>query len=129
MSTARRTAETLGFWSLLLLALGLFAWRWTGQASGLSADQSESLVLARSLVDGWGLRLTEWSSSSAGPPNLLWLAVQAVALRGTRVWRRPVQLEDVLPAVGGDCLCVIGGLRAARAAGTGAAGRFTCGLA
>lgn len=127
MSTRGRTAEALGFWALLGLAIGLFVWRWGGQVRGLAADQAESLVLARSLVEGWGLRLTAWSSASAGPPNLPWLGVQAlvlragasaevwlprlslvlssfalvaVGLRGAWVWRRPVQLEDALPALG-----------------------------
>jgi len=68
MSTRGRTAEALGFWSGLILALALFAWRCSGQVSGLSADQTESLVLARSLVDGMGLRLTAASAFSAGPP-------------------------------------------------------------
>jgi hypothetical protein len=127
MSTPGRKAEALAFWGLLVITLALFAWRWSGQASGMSADQAESLVLARSLVEGFGLRLTAWSSSSPGPANLPWLAVQAlvlelgavpelwlprislvlmglalvvVALRSGWVWRRAVQLEDVLPALG-----------------------------
>jgi hypothetical protein len=131
---------------LVLLALGSFAWRCSGQTSGLSADQAESLVLARSLVDGLGLRLTAWSSSSPGPANLPWLAVQAVvlaigaspevwlprvssvllglalaavALRGAWVWRRPVQLEDALPAVG---LSLATATAEAAALGSGASG-------
>ena len=147
MSPARRrTAEVLGFWSLVLLALALFAWRWSGQASGLSAEQAESLVLARSLVGGVGLRLTAYSTASAGPENLPWLAAQvvvvaagaspevwlprlsglllslaltAVALRGAWVWRRPVQLEDALPAVG---LSLATATAEAAALGSGASG-------
>ena len=146
MSSRGRTAEALAFWALLLLALGLFAWRWSGQASGLSADQAESLVLAHSWVDGLGLRLTAASAFSPGPPNLPWLAVQAlvlraggerggvaapalgwllglallvVALRGAWVWRRPVQLEDALPAVG---LSLATATAEAAALGSGASG-------
>lgn len=152
MTARGRTAEALGFWSLLLLGLGLFAWRWSVQTSGLSADQAESLVLARSLVDGLGLRLTAWSSASAGPPNLPWLAVQALVLRtgasvevwlprlsfllmelalvvvafkGAWVWRRPVQLEDALPAVG---LSLATATAEAAALGSGASG-WVLGLA
>lgn len=147
MSAARwRTAEVLGFWALVLLALALFAWRWSAQTSGLSAEQAESLLLARSLVDGLGLRLTAWSTPSAGPANLPWLAVQAlvlaagaspevwlprlsgvllslalaaVALRGAWVWRRPVQLEDALAAVG---LSLASATAEAAALGSGASG-------
>jgi hypothetical protein len=152
MTARGRTAEALGFWSLLLLGLGLFAWRWSAQASGLSADQAESLVLARSLVDGLGLRLTAWSSASAGPPNLPWLAVEALVLRagasvevwlprlsfllmelalvvvafkGAWVWRRAVQLEDALPAVG---LSLATATAEAAALGSGASG-WVLGLA
>ena len=126
MSTKGRTAEALAFWGLVLLALALCAWRWSAQVSGVSAEQAESLLLARSWVDGVGLRLTAASSSSPGPANLPWLFVQAlvlrgglapevwlprvsiallglalvaVALRGAWVWRRSVQLEDALPAL------------------------------
>ena len=146
MSSRGRTAEVLGFWLLLLLAFALFVARWLGQMRGLSVDQAESLVLARSVVDGLGLRLTAWSTSSAGPANLPWLAVQvlvlkagadaatwlprvslvllglaltAVALRGSWVWRRPVQLEDALPAVG---LSLTTALAEAAALGSGASG-------
>ncbi len=127
MSSRGRKAETLAFWVLLLMSLGLLCWRWSAQLRGLSAEQSESLVLARSVVDGLGLRLTAWSTPSAGPLNLPWLVVQAsvlrvgaspetwlprlslvlmglalvvVALRASWVWQRPVQVEDVLPALG-----------------------------
>lgn len=146
MSPRGRFAEALGFWVLLLLALALFAWRCSGQASGLSADQTESLVLARSWVDGLGLRLTAASAFSPGPPSLPWLAVQAlvlrvgadpelwlprlsslalawallvVALRGAWVWRRPVQLEDALPALG---LSLATATAEAAALGSGASG-------
>ncbi|MDP3151573.1 MAG: hypothetical protein Q8N23_02815 [Archangium sp.] len=127
MSSRGRKVETLAFWALLVMSLGLFFWRWSAQTRGLSAEQSESLVLARSIVDGLGLRLTAWSTPSAGPQNLPWLAVQSVVLRAAAspevwlprlslllmslalvvvafraswVWRRPVQVEDVLPALG-----------------------------
>ena len=146
MSARGRTAEALGFWSLLMLTLALFAWRCSVQASGLSADQAESLVLARSLVDGLGLRLTAASAFSPGPPNLPWLAVQAlvlragadpaiwlprlstwflglalvvVALRGAWVWRRAFQLEDALPALG---LSLATATAEAAALGSGASG-------
>lgn len=146
MNKPRRIVETLGFWLLLLLALGIFGWRWSGLEGGLSADQTESLVLARSLVDGLGLRLTPWSSASPGPSNLPWLAAQAlvlrggvlpelwlprlslvllglalvaVALRSAWVWRRPVQLEDALPAVG---LSLATATAEAAALGSGASG-------
>lgn len=152
MSGPRRAAEVLGFWSLLILALAVFCWRWSGQASGLSAEQAESLVLARSLVDGLGLRLTAGSTSLAGPANLLWLGVQAlvlrlgappelwlprlsflllglslvaVALKGAWVWRRQVQIEDVLPALS---LSFVTATAEAAALGSGAAG-WVLGLA
>lgn len=146
MSTRGRKAEALGFWALLLLALAVFAWRWSGQTTGISQEQAESLVLARSLVEGLWLRLTAWSTPSAGPPNLPWLMVQAVVLRaggspevwlprlsfllmslallavglrGGWVWRRPVQVEDALPALG---LSFSTALAEAAALGSGASG-------
>lgn len=145
MSTRGRTGEALAFWLLLLLSLALFAWRWSGQASGLSAEQAESLLLARSWVDGLGLRLTAASSASAGPANLAWFFVQAlvlragaapeawlprvslllsslalvaVALRSAWVWRRPLQVEDALPALG---LSVATATAEAAALGSGSA--------
>ncbi len=152
MSSGARTAEVVGFWALLSAAIALFFWRASTQAVGLSDDQAESLLLARSLVAGQGLRLTEWSSASAGPPNLVWLGVQAavlragasadvwlprlswlllaaslvaVALRGAWVWRRPVQLEDALPAVG---LSLVTATAEAAALGSGSSG-WVLGLA
>jgi hypothetical protein len=127
MSTSRRAADSVGFVVLLLAALGLLWWRSVTQSAGLSAEQGESLTLARSLVDGLGLRWTSASSVSPGPPNLPWLLVQAgvlraggdpftwlprlaglfiglslvvVALRGAWVWKRAPRLEDALPALG-----------------------------
>ncbi len=127
MISRGRRGETLAFWALLVMSLGVFLWRWSAHTFGLSAEQSESLLLARSIVDGLGLRLTAWSTPSAGPQNLPWLAVQAavlranaspevwlprlslllmslslvvVAFRSSWVWRRPVQVEDVFPALG-----------------------------
>lgn len=152
MSSGARTAEVVGFWALLSAAIALFFWRASTQAVGLSDDQAESLLLARALVAGLGLRLTEWSSASAGPPNLVWLGVQAavlragasvevwlprlswlllaaslvaVALRGAWVWRRPVQLEDALPAVG---LSLVTATAEAAALGSGSSG-WVLGLA
>ena len=146
MSSRARTVEVLGFGALLAAAIGLFFWRVSSQVAGLSSDQAESLVLARSLVNGLGLRLTEWSSASAGPANLVWLGVQAlvlrlgasvevwlprvsslllvcalvaVALRGAWVWRRPVQLEDALPALG---LSLVTATAEAAALGSGSTG-------
>ncbi len=127
MSSRRRLVEIGGFIVLLGLALALLTLRWSGHLSGLSAEQSESLVLSRSFVDGQGLRLTPVSSALPGPHNLVWFAAQSamvlagidvvtwlprlallclalalalVALRGPAVWRRPVRVEDALPAVG-----------------------------
>lgn len=127
MSSRGRQVEAFAFWALLFMSLGLLLWRWSAQTHGLSAEQSESLLLARSIVDGLGMRLTAWSTPHAGPENLPWLAVQAlvlqagaspevwlprlsgllmslalvvVAFRASWVWRRPVQVEDVLPALG-----------------------------
>ncbi len=146
MSNRARTAEVFGFWTLLVGALAMFLWRFSIQPGGLSADQAESLVLARSLVGGLGLRLTQWSSASPGPANLVWLGVQAlvlrlggsieawlprlsalllgcslvaVALRGALVWRRAVQIEDVLPALG---LSLVTATADAAALGSGSTG-------
>ena len=146
MSWNRRVTEATCFWALLALALALFGWRWAGQAEGLSADQSESLVLARSLIDGVGLRLTPASAASPGPSNLLWLGVQAavlglraspevwlprlslvllalalvvIALRGPLIWRRSAQVEDALPALG---LALATATAEAAALGSGSSG-------
>lgn len=127
MSSRRRVVEVGGFLFLLVLALALLTLRWSGHLAGLSAEQSESLVLSRSFVDGQGLRLTPASSALPGPHNLVWFVAQSamvlagidvttwlprlallclalalvlVAIRGPAVWRRQVRVEDALPAVG-----------------------------
>ncbi len=144
MTPSRRVLEGVGFVVLLAAALALFAWRCLGQTWGLSADQAESLTLARSLVEGFGLRLTPASSVSAGPPNLAWLFAQVavlrlglepalwlprvaagflglalvtVALRGAWVWRRVPRLEDALPVLG---LSLATAMAEAAALGSGA---------
>lgn len=127
MSSRRRLVEVGGFALLVLLAIGLLALRWQAQPTGLSEEQAESLVLARSFVAGQGLRLTPMSSPLPGPHNLVWFAAQVatvgagvdaqvwlprlallcvaltlvlVSVRSALVWRRQVRLEDALPAVG-----------------------------
>lgn len=146
MTARERAFEAAGFALLLVGALGFFAWRWSSLEQGLAADQAESLLLARALVEGNGLKLTPASAFSPGPANLAWLGVQAAvlragldpalwlprlslalltlalvvaALRGAVVWRRLPRLEEALPVVG-----LAGATAAAEAAalGSGAAG-------
>lgn len=127
MSARQRALEIGGFLLLVVVSLGLLTARWVSLQPGLSAEQSESVVLARSFVAGQGLRLTPASSAMAGPHNLVWFGAQAaliragvdldawlpriallflalalvlVAVRGPLVWRRQVRVEDALPAIG-----------------------------
>lgn len=127
MSSSRRAVEIGGFLLLVLLSLGVLTTRWLSLRPGLSAEQSESLVLATSVAAGEGLRLTPASSPLPGPHNLAWfgaqvglvkagldrevwlprlallcllLALVVVSVRGPMVWRRQVRIEDALPAVG-----------------------------
>ncbi|MGV3624492.1 MAG: hypothetical protein ACO1OB_26975 [Archangium sp.] len=127
MSGRRRALETAGFLLLVMVSLAALTMRWLSHQPGLSAEQSESLVLAKSFVAGDGFRLTPVSSAIAGPHNLAWFATQVglfkaglepalwlpriallclllalvlVSVRGPLVWRRQVRVEDALPAVG-----------------------------
>ncbi len=127
MKSRERLAEVLGFCALVVMMLVFLAWRHAHQHAGLSADQMESLALARAWVDGFGLRLTPFSSVSPAPANLGWFGVQVavlkagltpelwlprisyvlmglglvtVSFRGVWVWQRPVRFEDALPALG-----------------------------
>lgn len=124
--TSKRTVEVLSFGALLVAALGIVGWRWAASPVGLSGDQLESLALARSWVNGLGLRLAEGAPLSPAPVNLPWFVIQAgvllaqlspeaslpwfsllflgltlvlIAFRGALAWRRQVQIEDVLPAL------------------------------
>lgn len=126
-SQRRGQLEKAGFGALLMMTLGLFWLRVSRIGWGLSAEQSESLALAKSFAAGLGLRFTASSSSAEGPPNLIWLFVQTlvwksggdpatwlprvatvlialslvvVSFRGAMVWRRAPRLEDALPALG-----------------------------
>ncbi len=122
----------------------MLGWRWAQQAGGLSAGEAESLVLAKSFVEGEGLRLTPFSSAQPGPPSVAWFLVEAaviglggepvtwlprlalgcllamlvlVSLRGALVWRRGVRADDALPAL---ALAAATALAEAGALGSGA---------
>lgn len=146
MTAKRRAVEVLGFGLLLVLSLATFGWRFSTQPLGITEEQAESLLLAQSVVEGRGLKLTAASAVSAGPANLVWLGVQAtvlelggaaetwlprvsfvllalslvvVSLRGALVWRRGVQVEDALPAL---ALAFATAMSEAAALGSGASG-------
>ncbi|HEY0881889.1 MAG TPA: hypothetical protein VGD87_10190, partial [Archangium sp.] len=80
MTAKRRAVEVLGFGLLLVLSLATFGWRFSTQPLGITEEQAESLLLAQSVVEGRGLKLTAASAVSAGPANLVWLGVQAAVL-------------------------------------------------
>lgn len=146
MTTARRDAlERVGFIALVVAALVVFLMRVRSLEWGLTAEQLDSLALARALARGDGLRWTPWSSTTEGPLNLVWLVIETllvrlgaapelwlpriassllgaslvvVALRGAWVWRRAPRVEDALPALG---LAFTTAMAEAGALGSGAA--------
>lgn len=126
MRSWARWADAGGFVLGLAAALAALWWRWQGLPHSLSAEQAESLALARNVVAWVGPRLTEFSSTSPGGPSFAWLGVQALVLaRGAapEVWlprlalgllgvslvlgaargpvaaRRGLRVEDALPFV------------------------------
>lgn len=125
--SSRRGWEAVATGLVLVAALGIFAARWEAHPGGLSAEQADSLAIARTLASGGGPRFTPVSSATLGPPNLVWLGVQVfvervgvspevwlpraalvmallallvVGLRGGWVWKRLPRLEDALPVLG-----------------------------
>ncbi len=145
MSAWARRADVAGFWACLGAALVALWWRWQALPHSLSAEQAESLALARNVVAWLGPRLTEASSTSPGGPSLAWLGVQALTLlrgaapelwlprvalgflglalvlgawRGAVAQRRGVRVEDALPFV---ALALTTAFAEAGARGSGAA--------
>ncbi|MFT3710303.1 MAG: hypothetical protein QM817_21965 [Archangium sp.] len=141
--------ESLIAVGLLVVAVGVFALRWSQQRSGLSVDLGEPLVLAQHVAAGDGPRLTAASTVSVGPPNLVWfgvytglsfvgasvetwlpriaallsaIALVLLAFRGPVVWKRPLRVEDVVPAL---AMSLVTANAEAAALGSGAA-VWTC---